>query len=57
MWWTEEGEGDQMAYLDPRRRGRKSRSGPKFIRHDFFGVTDCLFQMSSTTLAYQSVRE
>lgn len=46
-----------MAYLDPRRRERKSRRGPKFIRHDFFGVTNCLIQMPSTTLAYQSVRE
>lgn len=46
-----------MACLDPRRRGRKSRRGPKFIRHNFLGVTNCLFQMPSTTLAYQSVRE
>ena len=36
--WAEEGEGDQMAYLDPGRRGRKSRGGPTFIRHSSSAV-------------------
>lgn len=48
-----------MGYDDPRRKGRKRGTGPKFIGHDIFLQTVLLdaFHISGLSNGYQSIRQ